>query len=349
MLVGKYFRLLMLLSIAVIAASIAGCGGSGETASTGDTERSVKLTASATGFGERSVNITPSSYTIALVNFWLIRDDDTEVSIINPEGEDPVYTEADPMLISFTDDGEVRDLLSGIPAGTYKGYKMQILYIEMTLPTIFHLPDIADETDYPDAGDLLDVEGEYLYRLYFNAIDKYWKRDFVVELTANTDTWFWMRRALEDTPDYDNFFISVSSNDHPPGGAAPDSTIDLFSDEDFWGPEEDYDNPDTPIIISSESDVGGVNATIEGEFTIPEELDFFYQVDIMVDVSGTMNYAEDWPAPIGITFTEGVLDLGPGYGSDQYGDGGLHPFLPRLEVRMATSETEPAPDAEPVE
>jgi|GEM_PF-2725279 hypothetical protein len=55
-----------------------------------------------------------------------------------------------------------------------------------------------------------------------------------------------------------------------------------------------------------------------------------------VDISNCMNYKEDQPAtpPAGVTFTDNVMDLGPGYGAQNYGDRGFHPFIPKLEMKV---------------
>ena len=59
-----------------------------------------------------------------------------------------------------------------------------------------------------------------------------------------------------------------------------------------------------------------------------------YNITLYMDVENTMNYSEDGATPAGVTFTENVLDLGPGYGTDQYDDQGLHPFVPRFSIEV---------------
>ncbi|MBN1850269.1 MAG: hypothetical protein JW932_16985 [Deltaproteobacteria bacterium] len=93
--------------------------------------------------------------------------------------------------------------------------------------------------------------------------------------------------------------------------------------------EEDYANSNDPIIVGTHSTAGGVDAVLDESFTIGEGS---YEITLYVDVEGTMNYSEDGTPPEGVTFTESVLDLGPGYGEDLYGDQGLHPFVPRFSV-----------------
>jgi hypothetical protein len=296
------------------------------------------------------VNVTPSAYKLALVNLWLIKDDDTEVNIINPDEGSPTYTEASPLIIDFTSAGDAKALLSAdtFEAGTFEGYKMQFLYIEMELPVVFHLPDPVWETDYLNAALLDGEERVCRLRLYFNATGKYWKRDFVVELDEDSDVWYWMRREVENVVGHRNFFIAVASNDHPPGGAGWQSTIDLFADAEFWGDEADYNDSSDPIIVGTHSTAGGVNADLPEGFTIPESLNRFYNIDLAVDVEDTMNFAEDWDPPAGVDFTTGTLDLGPGYGADQYGDGGLHPFLPGFRVTVTSGGSDSHPEAEVV-
>jgi hypothetical protein len=292
---------------------------------------------------EVSVDITPSQYKIALVNFWLIKDDASEVSILNPDITNPIYTETNPKIINFTATDITEELLSdtSLDSGTYVGYKMQFIYLEMQFPIVFHLPDIASESDLPSPltkEDLVETQATYNFRLYFNAVGKYWKRDFVVELVDSSDEWFWMRRQLEDNSGYRNFFIAVDTNSHPSGGAGPDNTIDLFADEDFWGDEEDYSNSDDPIIISTESDSGGVNAVMQESFTISDDS---YDLTLYVDVQNTLNFWEEDDAslwPTGITFTSNVLDLGPGFGEDVFGDCGLHPFVPDFRIEAESGD-----------
>lgn len=301
------------------------------------------------------VNATPSVYKLALINFWLIDEDDNEVNILNPDEDNPTYTEDNPLIIDFTSPGDAEELLSGdtIAAGTYTGFKMQFLYIEMELPVVFHLPAIAVESDYTDVDDIKDVEITRNFRLYFNAIGKYWRRDFVVELDEGTDEWYWMRRELEDQDGYRNFFISVADNDHPPGGAGPDNVIDLFADEEFWGPDDEFDSSENPIIVGTHSTAGGLSVSMENDFTIPDTLEEFFNLDLMVDVINTMNFKEEeGAAPAGVVFTDGVLDLGAGCGGEIYGDSGLHPMMPHFSLEAASGAissfvlTEPVDDSE---
>lgn len=341
----KTFYFLLIAGIGVTSIIASGGNGSSTTSSSSSNSSSsdgnVTFTAEIQNLSiesssmnlYRSVNITPSVYKIALVNFWFIKDDNTEVNILNPDSNNPTYTEDNPLVIDFSSLETSRELLSGVTleTGTYTGYKMQFLYLEMRLHADFHLPDISQGDEFPSgiSTDIMDDPAYYDFRLYFNAMGKYWKRDFVAELDAGTDEWFWMRRAVEDGGDEQNFFIAVADNTHPPGGSAPTSTIDLFADDEFWGAEEDYSNSDDPIIVGTHSTAGGVDANLDDSFTIG---DGSYEITLYVDVGDTMNYSEDGTAPAGVTFTENVLDLGPGYGADLYGDQGLHPFVPRFSV-----------------
>jgi hypothetical protein len=286
------------------------------------------------GSESAAVNLTPCAYHIALVNFWFLREDSTEVSVLNPIEGTPQYTESNPLIVDFSSGNFTQELLSdaSLPEGTYIGYKMQFLYLEMRLPAALHFPSVARETDLPGtlvSGDLDNVQGNYSFRLYFNATGACWKRDFVVELVEGADQWFWLRRDLEDRDGIRNFIIAVAGNSHPPGGAGSNSTIDLFDDPDFWGAQDLYSSSDNPIIISTLSTAGGVNATMDRSFTISgDSLD----VTLAVDVQNTLNYSEDGVAPAGAVFSPDVLDLGPGYAGDSYGDRGLHPFVPRFSI-----------------
>lgn len=284
-------------------------------------------------------NISPLIYKIALVNFWLIKDDNTEINLINPDEDNPVYTEENPLVVDFSSGTLTEQLLTDatLPEGTYTGYKMQFLYMEMQFPVYFHLPLICVESDLAnllgfDPEDFIpeEITDELTcnFRLYFNAYDKYWKRDFVVNLNMEgyDDEWFWLRREVD--LNNSNFFISVTENTHPSGGAGPDNTIDLFDDPEFWGSSDDYDDSANPVIITSGSTVGGLNATIE-PFTVSGGE---YNITVNIDVGNTLNYTDNSSELAGVIFHTDLLDLGPAYGEDNYGDIGLHPFLPAFNV-----------------
>ena len=87
-------------------------------------------------------NIQPRTYKMAMVNFWLRNEDDEYVSVINPDEDNPDYTDEQPLIIDFTEDGGTVALFATdtLAAGTYLGWKMQFLYIEMELPCVFHIP-----------------------------------------------------------------------------------------------------------------------------------------------------------------------------------------------------------------
>lgn len=304
-------------------------------------------------------NITPTTYSVALVNLSLTR-----------AGGDPVVlvdeTEDDPLIVDFTN-GDLQDILDGItlPADTYTGFTMQALYFQMSYQAAFHVPAISDEHAL-DLDLLYDDDTDvdtYTFRLYFNAIDNLWKRDFLVYLSDVVDTslatvdelpdgWYWMRRALEGSQD--NFFILAQEdgvtyddtdvdpdNDwpaHPAGGAAPNSTIDLFANDAFWGDEADYDDSSTPIIISTDDDSGEVNATFTSFVINGDET----SIILTLDVFETMNFQWSDDPDVTMATDPEVLDLGPDYDPDlgvsgdemKYGDQGLHPFLPRFELTV---------------
>ncbi len=305
--------------------------------------------------------VTPSSYKIALVNFWLLKSDGTQVNVINPDEANPTYTESRPLILDFSQVGAARELFSSttFTAGTYSGYKMQFLYLEMKLPTAFHVPNTSWETDFTDTT-VLNAQTTRNFRLYFNTIGKYWKRDFVVEMVPDSGKWFWLRRQVENTAGYKTFFLSVDDNDHPGatcvntlvGGhsscSGTQSTIDLFADDTFWGTSETYDDTNgTPIIVGTHSTAGGVNAVLPASFTIPEKITEFFNVDITIDIAGTMQFGEQGTAPSGVTFYSSTLDLGPGYGADFYGDQGLHPMMPAMSVAVTNGTTDAHASAPP--
>lgn len=270
-------------------------------------------------------DITPSTYSIAIVNYWL----STATSDVNVLSTTPLS----PVFIDFHDTTSVATMHADttFPAGTYTGYKMQFVYLEMTLPVAFHVPDATWETDYTDPA-IFNTVIDRKFRLYFDAIGKYWKRDFVVELVPGSDDWYWMRRGVEDVAGSRNFFIRVSTNTHPPGGPPFESTIDLFDDTAFWGPISGLSSSTPSIIVGTHSTVGGLDCRMDSSFTIPAKLSKLYTIDLEVDITNTMNYWETGTPPTGVTFTPNVLDLGPAYEGggtpENFGDFGLHPFMP---------------------
>jgi len=365
---GKYQRkitsakLLMIIAAVFISFAIISCGGGGGSTDAGNGgggttsgDGTVNFKMSIANLGSESLSgeaaISPAVYKIALVNFWLIKDDNTEINLINPDEDNPVYTEDNPLIVDFSS-GELTDeLLTGatLEEGTYTGYRMQFVYIEMQFPVYFHLPSICIEDDL---ASVFGLEVEYFefeemetgidcnFRLYFNANDKFWKRDFIVNFNIedelNQDEWFWLRREVDAS--HKNFFISASLNEHPAGGAGPDNTIDLFSDPEFWGDESSYNDNSDPVIIDSRSTLGGLNATIT-PFTISGGE---YDLTLNLDVQNTLSYSDNETLPGSeYTFHSGILDLGPAYQEEEaalaedfmyYGDLGLHPMLPAFEM-----------------
>ncbi len=276
-----------------------------------------------------SVNISPSDYSIALVDFWLVDDAGTSHSLLNPDPANPVYTDSSPLLVSFSSGAAEILEDATLPPATYSGYKMRFIYLEMTYPVAFHVPAFSPDSTNVSYTAYLDTINDYRLRLYFNAVGNFWKRDVIVELEAGSDTWYWMRRSLEG--DNNTFFLPVAGATHLPGGAGPTSLIDLFSDPEFWGTDDTIDDPLTPIIIDSSSTVGGLNVDIE-PFTLTGGT---AELVLEVDVLETFNFWEDPDqVPDGVVFNDTVLDLGPGYGGDVYGDQGLHPFLPRFSFHV---------------
>ena len=309
----------------------------------------ISVTSTATGFGKfpgsstsardiqekiTRADITPEEYKLALVNFWLINETGEEVNVLNPDSDNSTYTEDNPIIMSFSSNSQLELLNNAeLAEGTYTGYKMQFLYIQMKFPVYFHFPSFCVETDYSNASAIENDGVSRLFRLYFNAIGYYWKRDFVVELDADTGQWYWMRRVVESTGNK-NFFIKVltTSDTHPPGGAGTDSVLDLFADEEFWGTEADLNNNENPIIVGTHSEAGGVNCFLTTPIIITADST---TIDIGVDVSNTMSYSDSTSLAAGEDEPHtNALDLGPNVSGvdDPYGDIGLHPMMPRFTV-----------------
>jgi hypothetical protein len=278
-----------------------------------------------------SESITPSIYNLALVNFWLIDKDGGTIDILNEDENNPSYTIENPKILSFNDNSLI-DLISerSIPSNEYTGYKMEFLYIEMELPVSFHSPyDPSVETEIDNPQNYFDQELTKTFRLYFNSIGDYCKRDFVVQLEDNSDIWYWLRREVSNNAQ--KFFIKNNpeiEGEHPPGGPGPESIIDLFSDEQFWGRDDALCTPNLPIIVGTHTSAGGIDCRLEGSLIIDEASE---ELRLMIDVTNTMLYEEAENADA--ILLNDVLDLGPGtFEGGVYGDFGLHPTLPRFEV-----------------
>lgn len=306
-----------------------------ETETTSETytgSATLNITTKGSGFN-RSNELTPEAFSIALVNFWLIDTLGNEVNVINPDTSNPAYTKENPLMLNFSDNTQINAIINdqSIASGKYDGYKMEILYMEMDLEVAFHTKWADQEEDVDSAAQYLDSAMIKPFRLYYNPEGFYCRRDFIVQLDESTTDWYWMRRAIEDQDGVRNFFIKVDTinNNHPPGGAAPQAILDLFADENFWGPESDYcDLNSTPVYINTKNAVSGVDAKMEGTLDLPDNSET--TINIEIDLFGLMMY-EDGQSNL-TTLNDGILDLGPGFDMDTYGDHGLHPRMPIITV-----------------
>jgi hypothetical protein len=276
-----------------------------------------------------SVNLSPTKYKMAITYFALVKDDGTEVVVTERDDDDP-------LIVDFTDKtpGMLIKVFDGVPLprATYTKYRIRFQYMEMTYPAAFHVP--AASADAAEVASL--PSGNYAFRQYFNTIAPFWKRDFVVRKPISSGAvlvdWYWMRRSFDD--ETDSFFIR-SNTTHPTIGL-----IDLFDNKDFWGDSEEYDDPTVKITIESGDTTGGLNATMD-EFTLKEDTVLLLEID----TSDCMNYWEYQPAteitkPAGVTFYDNRMDLGPSYDpapigdADDYGDSGIHPFMPKFNMKV---------------
>ncbi len=318
--------------LCIVATMLVSCPGflSGEAEIAFKARLVGSASSSRTASVETDVNLTPGNYKIAMTYFSLFQDDGTEVVLIDA-------TDADPEIIDFSGSapGTLISLFDdrSIAKGTYAGYAMRFLYLEMSYEAAFHVPSISTDAADPYIDEAAPTEKTF--RQYFNANGPFWKRDFIVlkpdGASPPEDAWYWMRREVDAT--HLDFFID-SSTAHPSGGAGPDNTLDLFANDEFWGAEADYDDPDVRITIESGDTTGGLNAVMD-EFTLRLGTTLLLEID----VSDSMNFKEDIPAlpPAGVTFNDGIMDLGPAHGADLYGDRGFHPFLPVIRVRELDS------------
>jgi hypothetical protein len=275
------------------------------------------------------VNITPSSYKIAVAYFALIMDDttpsdsddNTRVVLVDTTGTSPE-------VLDFSGSVGVSGLLLGkklMPKGDYIGYEMAFDYLEMDLDVDFHeAPVCSDSAD----GFFADGLQTRTFRQYYNATGPFYKRDMVVFKPNSEPTpvnsWFWMRREVDSSQT--DFFIDSATTSHPSGGAGPDNVIDLFSNEDFWGDEADYDDPTVVTMVSSVAGTTGIDATME-----PFTLSFGETLLLTVNVHNKMNFKEEDGSPG--PYENGNLDLGPMYNSTDFGDRGLHPMMPDFNLK----------------
>ena len=313
-----------------------------------------------------SCSISPSSYKMTLADFVLIKDDETTVSLLNTDNS--TYSLSSPLSVDFSSgDNQTLISLDNLSAGTYTGYKMLFLYMDMPLPVKFHLPSVSTSSDWEtdvdnvsqylssntDPTEAVTSSNTRKFRMYYNANGKYWKRDFVVQLDNSTNSWYWLRREVDNSSGTRNFFIAVDNNTHPSGGSGPNNTLDLFEDGSFWGTTNmsdaekltHYADNSTNTEVWVQTD--GTDTILSESFSIPSSLDKLYTINLKIDISGTMMYDEggfvtDYATDVsGVldntsSTSAGVLDLGPSYSTKVYGDAGLHPRVPAFTVTVSS-------------
>ena len=313
---------------------------------------------------EASRNATPTVYKIAMINFELQGTASgglpTTATIIDASQITPVVIDFLPATGTTLSDAINAAAAAELTDKTlYDNFIMVPLYIEMELKAAFHFHTACSESGYDLEFTSDGDEDDYLFRLYFNPVENYWKRDILVYLTAtdiqspavNPTGWYWMRRVIE--PGGSTNFLILAQEDgvdytsstntlpvHPVSGSGPESTIDLFANTAFWGDPVNYDDYATDTVeISSITDAGGLNADWDA-FTFTA-LD---TVTVTADVTDTFNFwYETDPAKLDFTPPTDldVIDFGPDYDNpaasgdeEKFGDWGFHPFLP---VFTATS------------
>ena len=313
-----------------------------------------------------SCSISPSSYKMTLADFVLIKDDETTVSLLNTDNS--TYSLSSPLSVDFSSgDNQTLISLANLSAGTYTGYKMLFLYMDMPLPVKFHLPSVSTSSDWEtdvdnvsqylssntDPTEAVTSSNTRKFRMYYNANGKYWKRDFVVQLDNSTNSWYWLRREVDNSSGTRNFFIAVDNNTHPSGGSGPNNTLDLFEDGSFWGTTNmsdaekltHYADNSTNTEVWVQTD--GTDTILSESFSIPSSLDKLYTINLKIDISGTMMYDEggfvtDYATDASVVLdntsstSAGVLDLGPSYSTKVYGDAGLHPRVPAFTVTVSS-------------
>jgi len=294
--------------------------------------------------GENSCWLQPSEFSIAVADFHLISDEDEDeseyVSILNPDEDDPTYTLESPKTISFTSDEDIAELINvdNIAAGTYTGFTMKIVYMDLTLPAYFHIEDCDEENGLsevlPDTNcaDLNNTEEaeNYKFRMVFNnhLNDILQKRDLVVELESGSDEFFWINRNT----DTDKLFYSVSeASEHIVG-----DIIDLFTDDEFWGESDDV------VVISSLDETA--NTSLEGEIEVSETESTNLQIN--VDLQYVMNFQDS--SEVNAFLHESELDLGKDCQNSESEkcDLGLRPSLPTFTATEKEYEEDLEQEAE---
>jgi len=274
---------------------------------------------------EVSVNITPSSYRIALTYFALVDSEGSEVAIVELD---------EPEIFDFST-AYGSGLLLGkrtIPKGTYVGYKMRFTYLEMVAPVAFDVPTWSTDSSHPYVtGSLVEsvrTFEDHTFRCYYNTDGNYWKRDVLLLQEGDTpddNTWVWMRREVEDSEGNRNFFIDQTS--HPSFGV-----VDLFDNSTFWGDSDDYDDETVLVTVASAALAGGTEDASMDPFSFTRDETLVLNIDII----DTFNFWE----VTGSDYENGKLDLGPSYDEipigegtvELYGDKGFHPFMPEFTL-----------------
>ncbi len=322
-----------------------------------------------TGATEVSRSITPGTYKIAVISMDLTDSaGGTTKTVIDATAADPVIINLNPSDALLSGEARLEDVINAagtttygsstdalISGTTYDGFSLIPLYIEMSFPSTFHVPSMADESGYSMMFSSDGDEDTYMYRFIFNiqAGSNLWKKDILVYLSdilnnevppvseiGYPDGWYWMRRSLEGTTD--DFLVSALPDDvlitdgiHP-GGTPSDSTpgfdnvIDLFSDP-FWGATEDLDSSDTADYIRIWTNPSSHSRVAEREFEIIYDGS---AVSLDVDIYETLNfwYESDTSLhPTAMASDTAVIDFGPVYGTEEWGDHGFAPFFPGVE------------------
>ncbi len=322
---------------------------------------------SGTSSTEVSRNITPESYKIAVISMELTDSaGGTTVTVVDATAADPLIInldETDTLLAGEvrletvinaagddTDYGDTDPLVNGT---TYDGFEIVPLYIEMSFPSTFHVPPMADESGYSMMFVSDGDEATYTYRLIFNIEEgsSLWKRDIIVYLedilndadppvaaTGYPDGWYWMRRSVEDGGESE-FLISAIPDDplltgasHPGGPpsdstAGPDCVKDMFSDP-FWEATENYDSTDPGDYLSIWRNPSDHSRVAERDFEIVYS---GTDVSLDIDIFETFNFWYESDAsktPVTMASDLDVVDFGPDYGGEEYGDWGFAPFFP---------------------
>lgn len=248
---------------------------------------------------------TPSSYTIALKKFTLVGD--AEYEVFSADSVDNAY------ISDFEADTTFFSSETYPTAGTYTGIEIELFYIEMEVPMIIPALGDTEATIYTTRG-------------YFDDVGNVQPRDVTI---FSEGTEYWINRQTDSD---DPYGLVAVTEDHP------FQVLDLWSDENFWGTEDD---PREPLTICTEdvdtdtctgSELGTeltFNMEDEAGLTIPDTASGLYTITMTFDVANRFTFWEYLENGLAAD-ADGIYTVGY--------DCGYRIFFPDVTITMEESE-----------